>query len=142
MGEIISKNECKKIKSEIEKSKYCIIKGKVEGLVVDLEEMKENRKEGIPVCPHCGKILKPEVVLYGEALDNAVVEESIRCIAQADTLIVGGTSLVVYPAAGLLQYFKGKHLILINKDMTSMDHKADIIIHDPIGEVLKEVVLD
>lgn len=107
-----------------------------------LEEMKENRKEGIPVCPHCGKILKPEVVLYGEALDNAVVEESIRCIAQADTLIVGGTSLVVYPAAGLLQYFKGKHLILINNDMTSMDHKADIIIHDPIGEVLKEVVLD
>ena len=82
------------------------------------------------------------MVLYGEALDNAVVEESIRCIAQADTLIVGGTSLVVYPAAGLLQYFKGKHLILINKDMTSMDHKADIIIHDPIGEVLKEVVLD
>lgn len=105
-----------------------------------LDDMLKQQKH-IPVCPICGGIIKPEVVLYGEPLDDTVVEEAIRMIAQADTLVVGGTSLVVYPAAGLLQYFRGKHLVLINKDRTSMDNRAGIVIHDSIGEVLKEVVL-
>ena len=69
-----------------------------------------------------------------------VVEKAVSYIEKADTMIVGGTSLVVYPAAGLLQYFHGKHLVLINKESTAVDSQADIVIHDPIGQVLKEVV--
>lgn len=99
-----------------------------------------SQKDGVPVCPICGGIIKPEVVLYGESLDMEVVEKAVSYIEQADTMIVGGTSLVVYPAAGLLQYFHGKHLVLINKESTAVDAQADIVIHDPIGQVLKEVV--
>lgn len=99
-----------------------------------------SQKDGVPVCPVCGGIIKPEVVLYGESLDMDVMEKAVSYIEQADTLIVGGTSLVVYPAAGLLQYFHGKHLVLINKEATSVDSQADIVIHDPIGQVLKTVV--
>ena len=98
--------------------------------------------QGIPKCEKCHCTIKPEVVLYGESLDMKVMENAIHAIASADVLIVGGTSLVVYPAAGLIQYFKGKKLILINKAITPMDHQADIVIHEPIGEVLKEVILD
>ena len=99
-----------------------------------------SQKDGVPVCPVCGGIIKPEVVLYGESLDMDVMEKAVSYIEQADTMIVGGTSLVVYPAAGLLQYFHGKHLVLINKEATSVDSQADIVIHDPIGQVLKTVV--
>ena len=94
--------------------------------------------DGVPRCD-CGGIIKPEVVLYGEGLDQDVWEAAVREIAQADLLIVGGTSLVVYPAAGLLRYFKGKHLVLINRDETSADHLAQLVIHEPIGKVLGEV---
>lgn len=104
-----------------------------------LEDMLK-QKERVPKCTTCGCTIKPEVVLYGESLDQTVMEKAVRYIAQADVLVVGGTSLVVYPAAGLLRYFKGSHLVLINKDITSMDQQADIVIHDPIGEVMKEIV--
>ena len=81
-----------------------------------------------------------DVVLYEEGLDERTMMNAIQAIAQADLLIVGGTSLVVYPAAGLIRYFQGKHLVLINKDKTSMDHIADLVIHDSIGKVLSESV--
>lgn len=96
--------------------------------------------KGIPTCPKCGGKVKPDVVLYEEGLDNDVITGSVRAISQADTLIIGGTSLVVYPAAGLIDYFRGKNLILINKSSTSADNKADLVIHDAIGKVLSESV--
>ena len=96
--------------------------------------------KGIPTCPKCGGKVKPDVVLYEEGLDNDVITGAVRAISQADTLIIGGTSLVVYPAAGLIDYFKGKNLILINKSSTSADNKADLVIHDAIGKVLGEAV--
>lgn len=95
---------------------------------------------GIPICPHCQGIVKPDVVLYEEGLDEHTIYAAIQAISQADLLIVGGTSLSVYPAAGLLQYFQGKHLVLINKERTPYDEKADLIIHDSIGKVLKEAI--
>ncbi|MDF2655970.1 MAG: NAD-dependent protein deacylase [Bacillota bacterium] len=91
---------------------------------------------GIPRCIKCGGMIKPDVVLYEEPLDQEVVEGAIEAISKADLLIVGGTSLVVYPAAGLINYFKGNHLVLINKSETSYDSRADLVIHEPIGEVL------
>lgn len=102
--------------------------------------MNWKQKAEVPLCSECGKIIKPEVVLYGEALDQDVVNRAVSYIASADVLIVGGTSLVVYPAASLLHYFKGSYLILINKSKTEMDHIADLVIHEPIGEVMKEVM--
>ncbi|MDY5910877.1 MAG: NAD-dependent protein deacylase, partial [Inconstantimicrobium porci] len=96
--------------------------------------------KGIPTCPKCGGKIKPDVVLYEEGLDNDVINGAVRAISQADTLIIGGTSLVVYPAAGLINYFRGKNLVLINKSSTSADNKADLVIHDAIGKVLGEVV--
>lgn len=105
-----------------------------------LEETMENKDEqGIPKCPHCHHTIKPDVVLYEEGLDDRTVYGAIQEIEKADCLIVAGTSLVVYPAAGLLQYFRGKHLVLINRDSTSMDGKADLVIHDSIGKVLKSI---
>ena len=96
--------------------------------------------KGIPTCPKCGGKVKPDVVLYEEGLDNDVITGAVRSISQADTLIIGGTSLVVYPAAGLIDYFKGKNLILINKSTTSADSKADLIINDDIAKVLTDAV--
>ena len=96
--------------------------------------------KGIPTCPKCGGKVKPDVVLYEEGLDNDVINGAVRAISQADTLIIGGTSLVVYPAAGLINYFRGKNLILINKSSTSADNKADLVIHEAIGKVLGEAV--
>ncbi|MPM57571.1 NAD-dependent protein deacetylase [bioreactor metagenome] len=93
----------------------------------------------IPRCS-CGGILKPDVVLYGENLPDTAVEGAVRAIRQADLLIVGGTSLVVYPAAGLLRYFRGKALVLINRDATPYDGEADLVIRRPIGEILDEAV--
>lgn len=94
----------------------------------------------VPHCKLCGGVVKPEVVLYEESLDDGCIIAAVNAIAAADTLIVGGTSLVVYPAAGLIRYFRGKHLVLINKSVTPYDQKASLVIHDPIGEVLGECV--
>lgn len=97
-------------------------------------------KDGIPRCPKCKAIIKPDVVLYEESLDDGLLYKSVDAISRADMLIIGGTSLVVYPAAGLAQYFKGKYLVLINKSSTSMDGRADLVIHDSIGKVLEEAI--
>lgn len=105
----------------------------------DLSAMQAKRN-GVPKCQVCGHIIKPEVVLYGEALDMQVMQKAITRIEQADVLIVGGTSLVVYPAAGLLTYFRGSQLVLINRSSTQMDEQADILIHDAIGTVMDEVM--
>ncbi|MBK5261105.1 MAG: NAD-dependent protein deacylase [Peptostreptococcaceae bacterium] len=99
-----------------------------------------NFKEMIPRCKKCGGIIKPDVVLYEEGLDEGTVKASVNAIGNADTLIVGGTSLVVYPAAGLLNYFKGKEIVLINKSETGYDRRATLVINDSIGKVLANVV--
>lgn len=93
------------------------------------------KMELVPMC-ECGGVIKPDVVLYEEGLDENVINASIHHIMNADTLIIGGTSLAVYPAAGLIRYFQGKNLVLINKSTTPMDGKADLIINDSIGRVL------
>ncbi|MBQ7916407.1 MAG: NAD-dependent protein deacylase [Firmicutes bacterium] len=94
---------------------------------------------GIPTCPVCGGMIKPDVVLYEEGLDDVTVQESVRAIESADLMIVGGTSLNVYPAAGMLRYFQGSHLVLINRDETSWDRYADLVLHENIGEVFAEI---
>lgn len=93
---------------------------------------------GIPRC-ECGGIIKPDVVLYEESLDSMTIEKSIRAIAEADTLIIGGTSLVVYPAAGFIDYFRGKHLVIINKSATAREVGAQLSISAPIGEILGQI---
>jgi len=98
-----------------------------------------NSKTIIPTCDSCGGIVKPDVVLYEEGLDMDVLDCSIKAISIADTLIVGGTSLVVYPAANLIKYFRGNNLILINKSSTPYDNQANLVIHDSIGKVLSKV---
>ncbi|MGL4875532.1 MAG: NAD-dependent protein deacylase [Clostridium sp.] len=95
---------------------------------------------GAPKCTRCGNNVKPDVVLYEEGLDNSIINGAITAISNADTLIIGGTSLVVYPAAGLINYFNGKNLILINKSSTSADSKATLIINDSIGKILGQSV--
>ncbi len=91
--------------------------------------------EGVPQC-ECGGIIKPDVVLYEEPLPTDVVEEAVYDISRADTLIIAGTSLTVYPAASYIRYFRGNHLVLINRDETPYDSHADLVIHDKVGEVL------
>lgn len=93
---------------------------------------------GIPRCG-CGGIIKPDVVLYEESLDSMTIEKSVRAIAEADTLIIGGTSLVVYPAAGFIDYFRGKHLVVINKSATAREVGAELSISAPIGEILGQI---
>ncbi len=95
--------------------------------------------EGVPVCDECGGLIKPDVVLYEEGLDSDVINKTVYYISQADVLIIGGTSLAVYPAAGLIDYFKGKHLILINKSATPRDNEADLVINESIGQVLDQI---
>ena len=94
--------------------------------------------EGVPRC-ECGGLVKPDVVLYEEGLDNNVMSGAIRAISEADMLIIGGTSLVVYPAAGLVNYYRGNKLVLINKSSTSIDSSADLVIADAIGEVFSQI---
>jgi NAD-dependent deacetylase len=99
--------------------------------------MDENNCENkVPMCPKCGGVIKPDVVLYEEALNQETIENAVKAISTADTLIVGGTSLVVYPAAGLITYFRGKKIVLINKSKTPYDDKADLVINDSIGKVM------
>jgi NAD-dependent deacetylase len=93
-------------------------------------------KGGVPICPVCGGIIKPDVVLYEEPLDGDCMDKAIMAIQRADTLIIGGTSLVVYPAAGFVRYFRGSNLVLINKQETPYDSHADLVIHDSIGKVM------
>ena len=90
----------------------------------------------VPLCDACGGTIKPDVVLYEEGLDTATIDASIRAIREAEVLIIGGTSLAVYPAAGLIDYFNGKYLVVINKSPTPRDRQADLLISEPIGEVL------
>lgn len=92
----------------------------------------------IPKC-ECGGIIKPDVVLYEEGLDERILSKSIDCIQRADLMIIGGTSLTVYPASGLLNYFKGKNLVLINRDSTNYDNRADLVINKSLGEVFREI---
>ena len=94
--------------------------------------------EGIPVC-ECGGRIKPDVVLYEEGLDSHVIQESIQAISRADTLIIGGTSLIVYPAAGFIDYFRGKHLVVINKSATARGVGAELTVAAPIGEILGQI---
>lgn len=95
--------------------------------------------DGVPKCDKCGGPIKPDVVLYEEGLDNDILNESVRKISEADVLIVGGTSLVVYPAAGLIDYYRGKKLVLVNKSATPRDSMADLVIHESIGEFFSKL---
>ena len=106
------------------------------GQFYDLDYVKNS--QGIPHCS-CGGMIKPDVVLYEEGLDQKVLRKSVEYIARADMLIVGGTSLVVYPAAGLIDYYRGNKLVLINKSATSRDSQADLVISGSIGQVLSAV---
>lgn len=96
----------------------------------------------IPVCDHCGGIVKPDVVLYQEALDQATVNGAVHALQNSDLLIIAGTSLSVYPAAGMVQYYRGKDIILINHDATMMDSNATIVSRDNIGDVLDFINTD
>lgn len=96
---------------------------------------------GVPKCDACGGPIKPDVVLYEEGLDNDVIEQSLYYISHADMLIIGGTSLVVYPAAGLVRYYNGHKLVLINKSSTDMDSSADLVIKEPIGQVFSHTTV-
>ena len=113
---------------------YCVQCGERYGVEFVMENVP------VPHCEKCGGIVKPDVVLYGENLDDATIANSIRAISEADTLIVGGTSLIVYPAAGLIDYFRGRHLILINKTATRADDDAELVIRENIGETLAKAV--
>lgn len=103
------------------------------GAFYDVDYIK--KAEGVPHCEKCGGMIKPDVVLYEEGLNEDTVQKAIRAISNADLLIIGGTSLVVYPAAGLINYFRGKHLVLVNKSATDRDSEADLLLSASIGEV-------
>ena len=108
------------------------------GKPYDLDEMLQlhsQSDDGVPRCTVCGGIVKPDVVLYEEGLDSQVIEESVKAIGQADLLVVAGTSLAVYPAAGLIDYFSGNHLVIVNLAPTPRDRYADLCVQAKIGEV-------
>ena len=113
---------------------YCMKCGAPYGMQYVLEA------DGVPKCAKCGGTIKPDVVLYSEGLDQDVINGAVRAIMKADMLIIGGTSLVVYPAAGLIDYYQGHKLVVINKSVTSRDSQADLVISDSIGKVLGEAV--
>ena len=114
---------------------YCMDCGEYHDVEYIMNE--EYCRNGIPLCRKCGGVVKPDVVLYEEVLDDECVNGAISAISAADTLIIGGTSLVVYPAAGLIRYFRGNNLVLINKQATGYDSKANLVINDQIGKVMK-----
>lgn len=103
---------------------------------IDFIAESENSPDKLPRCAKCGSLVKPDVVLYEESLDQNVINGAVNAIKNADTLIIGGTSLVVYPAAGLIDYFRGKNIVLINKSATAGDARANLVIHESIGKVL------
>ncbi len=106
---------------------------------VDFIANSESSKDKLPHCTKCGGLVKPDVVLYEESLDDKCIEEAIKAISQAQTLIIGGTSLTVYPAAGLIRYFSGEHLVVINKTPVPDDSKAELVIHDKLGNVFNRL---
>ena len=108
------------------------------GAFYDLSKITDT--DGVPVCDKCGGRVKPDVVLYEEGLDDRVINGAVDAISKADTLIVGGTTLIVYPAAGLIHYFRGKNIVLINMSATSADSSAELVIREPIGEVFKQLM--
>lgn len=103
---------------------------------IDFIAESENSPDKLPRCAKCGGLVKPDVVLYEESLDQNVINGAVNAIKNADTLIIGGTSLVVYPAAGLIDYFRGKNIVLINKSASAGDARANLVIHESIGKVL------
>ena len=113
---------------------YCMKCGKF----YDAQYVKESA--GVPRC-ECGGMIKPDVVLYEEGLDQNILRDAVKTISEADVMIVGGTSLAVYPAAGLLDYFRGDVLVLINKGATPRDNSADLLIQAPIGQVFSQIVV-
>lgn len=113
---------------------YCMRCGKFYGF----DYIKNST--GVPRC-ECGGIIKPDVVLYEEGLDNNVIRESVQAISEAQVLIIGGTSLAVYPAAGLIDYFRGDSLVVINMAPTPRDRQADLLIKEPIGKVLSQITV-
>lgn len=108
---------------------YCMKCHKAYGMETILQA------KGIPLCT-CGGRIKPDVVLYEESLDSSILEQAIEAIASADLLIIGGTSLVVYPAAGLIRYFHGQHIVLINKSVTQADQSASLLFHESLGKIM------
>ena len=114
------------------KRNYCMDCGKF------YDEKIVFESSDIPKCD-CGGIIKPDVVLYEEGLDSETIKETIHEISNCDLLIIGGTSLNVYPAAGFIRYFRGKHLVLINRDITPYDSMCDLVIHDNLGKVFEEI---
>ncbi|MBO5034715.1 MAG: NAD-dependent protein deacylase [Oscillospiraceae bacterium] len=105
----------------------------------DAKYVKES--DGIPRCDSCGGLIKPDVVLYEEGLDGEILRGAVNAIAQADLLIIGGTSLVVYPAAGLVNYYRGNRLVIVNKAPTPADRSADLVLQGPIGELFSQIEL-
>ena len=118
---------------------FCMKCGKSYG--IDFIAESEGSPDTLPRC-ECGGLVKPDVVLYEEGLDDKVINGAVDAIASADMLIIGGTSLVVYPAAGLIRYFRGDHLVLINKSETQADANADLVIHDSLGKVFEQIVIN
>ena len=113
---------------------YCVSCGKK----YDVKKVIDAK--GIPTCDACGGVVRPDVVLYEEGLNMSLLDNAINYIQNAKTLIVGGTSLNVYPVAGLLEYFRGKNLVIINKTITSYDNRADLVFRDSIGDVLSSIL--
>ncbi|MCJ7857035.1 NAD-dependent protein deacylase [Lachnospiraceae bacterium NSJ-143] len=113
---------------------YCTVCGKR----FDMDYVLNSK--GIPHCDSCGGVVRPDVVLYEESLDMDTMEMAVKYISKADILIIGGTSLAVYPAAGLINYYKGDKLVLINKSSTAMDSRADLVIHMNIGQVFDKIL--
>ena len=111
---------------------YCTKCGKFYGI----EAITDST--GVPIC-ECGGVIKPDVVLYEEGLDNDTVEGAVKAIANCDMLIIAGTSMTVYPAAGLVRYFRGKYLVEINRDATAIDDQCDLVIHGKVGETLDKI---
>ncbi len=107
------------------------------GKKYDLNYVMEH--EGVPRCEKCGGIVKPDVVLYEEGLNEEDIENAIRAIEEAEVLIIGGTSLVVYPAAGMIRYYRGNKLVLINRSSTPYDNYANLVFHDSLGNVFEEI---
>ncbi len=113
---------------------YCTKCGKFYGIDAIINS------DGVPRC-ECGGIIKPDVVLYEEGLDNDTVNGAVAAIASCDMLIIAGTSMTVYPAAGLIRYFRGKYLVEINRDATAIDDQCDLVIHDKVGETLGRITV-
>lgn len=114
---------------------YCMNCG--ESYDIDFIAKSVQSPDTLPHCKKCGALIKPDVVLYEEGLNNDVITGAVRAISSADLLIIGGTSLVVYPAAGLIDYYRGNDIVLINKSATNSDYKATLVIHDSLGKVFE-----